>query len=98
LTGIAPDGLSRERDADLEQAIAPFGNGLDVSDDLGAHEVILDRRDRHLDALLDRDGARALLDRARVAAHEVDGLQTRVHRRALTDERLLPDPKARSAK
>src|SRR6516165_9957013 len=92
LPGIAADGRHRERDADLEQAVVAFGNGLDAADDLGAHEIVLDRRDRHLDALLDRNGTRALLDRARIAAHEVDGLQTRVH------GRLLSDHRARSAK
>ncbi len=81
LPGIAPDGLRRERDADLEQALVPFGNGLDAADDLGTHEIVLDRRDRHLDTLLDRNGARALLDRARIAVDEVDGLQTWVHGR-----------------
>jgi hypothetical protein len=81
LPGVVSDGLDRERDADLEQAAIPFGNGLDAADDFRAHEIVRDRRNRHLDALLDRNGARALLDRARIAAHEVDGLQTWGHGR-----------------
>ena len=74
LPGIVPDGLRGERDADFEQPALPFADGLDAADDLGAHEIVRDRRKRHLDALLDRDGARALLDRSRVAADLVDGL------------------------
>src|SRR5262249_29652159 len=81
--GIVSDGLDRERDADLEQAAGPFGNALDATDDFRAHEIVHDRRDRHLDALLDRNGAGALLDRTRLAAHEVDDLQTRRHGRLL---------------
>ena len=81
LPGVVSDGLDRERDVDLEQAAIPLGNGLDAADDFRAHEIVRDRRNRHLDALLDRNGARALLDRARIAAHEVDGLQTWGHGR-----------------
>src|SRR5262249_57538208 len=75
---------------DLDKVALFFRDGLDTADDLGANEIIGDRRDRHFDALLDRDGARALLDRARIAAHKEDGLQARVHGRrspSLTDRR-----------
>jgi hypothetical protein len=36
---------------------------------------IVDRRERHLDALLDRDRLRACVDGVRVAADVVDGLE-----------------------
>ena len=64
LPGIAADGRGGERDAHLEQPVFFFGDALDAADDLGAHEVVHDRRQRHLDALLDRDGACARLDRS----------------------------------
>ena len=35
LPGVVPDGLDRERDADLEQIGLPFGNALDAADELG---------------------------------------------------------------
>ena len=79
LPGIAADGFRGERDAHFEQAVLLFGDGLDPADDLGAHEIVVDRRQRHLDALLDRDGLRARLDRFGVAADLVDRLQTRGH-------------------
>ena len=79
LPGIAADGLRGERDANLEQAGLLFGDALDPADDLGAHELVRDRRQRHLDALLDRNGACARLDRPGVAADVVDRLQTRGH-------------------
>ena len=79
LPGIRSDGLGGERDADLEQRVVQLPDRLDPADDLGADEIVLDRRNRHLDALLDRDRARALLDRARVAADVIDGLQTGMH-------------------
>ena len=79
LTGVAAGRLGGQRDADREQAILPLCDALDPADDLRAHEIIGNRRKRHLNALLDRYRARAFLDRGRIAAHEIDGLQTRVH-------------------
>ena len=79
LPGIAPDGFRGERDANFEQALFLFGDGLDPADDLAAHEIVCDRRQRHLDALLDRDGVRPRLDRFGVAADLVDRMQTRGH-------------------
>ena len=43
------------------------------------HVLIFDRRDRHLDALLDRDGAGAFLDGAGLAADVVDRLDRGFH-------------------
>ena len=79
LPGIAADGFGGERDANFEQPMFFFGDALDPADDLGAHEVVHDRRQRHLDALLDRDGACTRLDRSGVAAGVVDRLQTWGH-------------------
>ena len=63
--GSLADGFRGERDANLEQAGLLFGDALDPADDLAAHELVCDRRQRHLDALLDRDGLRrASIDRA----------------------------------
>ena len=45
----------------------------------GVHELVRDRRQWHLDALFDRNGACARLDRPGVAADVVDRLQTRGH-------------------
>src|SRR5262245_14566977 len=74
-----PDGRSGERDADLEPPLRNLGDRLDAADDLGADEIVGDGRERHFHALLDRDGARTLLDRARLAADVIDGLQTSFH-------------------
>src|SRR5262249_3031750 len=79
LPRILPDGLGREGNTDLEEIAFLFGDGLDAADDLRTHEIIGNRRKRHLDALLDRNGARTLLDGTRIAAHEINGLQTRAH-------------------
>ena len=48
-----------------------------------ADEFVLDRRGRHFHALLDRDGAGALLDRVCVAAHVIDGFQEGMHATSL---------------
>ncbi len=79
LPGIVADGLAGERDADLELPVLPLGDLLDPADDAREHEFIVDRRQRHLDALLDRDRAGARLDRAGIAADTVDGLQAGAH-------------------
>ena len=49
------------------------GDGLDVPDDVVEHRAIVDRLDRHLHALLDRDGAGAAFDRTGIGANAVDG-------------------------
>ena len=79
LAGILPDGVSGKRDRDLEQALLLLLNCLHPSDDLGGNEIVVDRRERHLDALLDRDFSRARFDRFCRAAHEIDGRQPGSH-------------------
>ena len=77
---IAPDGFRRQRDAHLEQALLHFADGLHPADDLASARIRLSiADDRHLDALLDRDGLRPRVDRSGVAADVVDRLQTRGH-------------------
>ena len=76
LPGIVADGRGGQRDAHLEQAMAQIADGEHAADDLGEHDIVVDRRKRHLDALLDRNGAGAALDRARIAADVIDGLKT----------------------
>ena len=46
---------------------------FDLADDLVEDLLVLDRRERHLDALLDRDRLRARLNGARVRADVIDG-------------------------
>src|SRR5256886_10408817 len=58
--------------AHLEAGIAQVADRLDAADDFAVDILVIDRRQRHLDALLGRDGARARLDRTRVAANVVD--------------------------
>jgi hypothetical protein len=79
LPGILPDGRRGERDAHLEVPTRDFDDRLDAADDLGADEIVGDGQERHFHALLDRDGARALLDCARLAADVIDGLQAFLH-------------------
>ena len=79
LPGIAADGLGGERDANLEQAVFLFGDASTRPTISARTKSSVDRRQRHLDALLDRDGACARLDRSGVAADVVDRLQTRGH-------------------
>ena len=81
LAGIGADGGGGQSDAHLEQVLVERAGRLDLSDDLVEHEAVVDGRDRHLDALLDRDGARARVDRARIAADMVDGGETGMHGR-----------------
>ena len=51
----------------------------DPADDLRRDVVVLDRRHRHFDALLDRDGAGAVLDRGGIGADAIDGCQSQGH-------------------
>jgi hypothetical protein len=66
LSGAAlPDRLRRERDADPEEAARGLVDLFHAADDAGENEIVVDRRNRHFDALLDRDGAaRSAMDRA----------------------------------
>src|SRR5262249_17503241 len=68
------DCLLRQRDADLEQARRNFSNAFDATDNLAANKIIAYCRNRHFNALLDREGSRALLDRTRIALHVIDRL------------------------
>jgi hypothetical protein len=79
LAGILPDGLGRKRDAHLEDALFPRLDRNDPADDLRQDGFVLDRRHRHFDALLDRDGAGAVLDRGGIGADAIDGFQSRGH-------------------
>ena len=58
----------------------PLDDLIDPADDAREHEFIVDRRQRHFDASLDRDRAGARLDRAGIAADTVEGLQAGAHR------------------
>ena len=49
----------READPDLGPAVANIGNALDRADDAIQDGKIVDRLQRHLDALLDGDGSGA---------------------------------------
>ena len=79
LAGIVPNGFAGQRDANLEQVAGLLCDGRDAADDLGADELVVDGRDRHLHALLGRYGSGAILHRARVAAHVIDRLQNGMH-------------------
>jgi len=79
LAGIVPDGLAGQRDPDLEQSVRLLHDGDHAADDLRTHEFVVDAGDRHFHALLDRDGAGTLIDRARVAAHVIDRFHYGMH-------------------
>ena len=75
LAGVAADGCRRQRDPRFEQPGADLAHALDASDDLGEHVLVVDRGERHLDALLDGDRLRARVGRVRIAADVIDRLQ-----------------------
>ena len=79
LRGIVAESLLPQRDGDLEHACFFFGDRLDLGDDFRAHERVINRRNRHLDALLDRKRTRTRFDRARIAADTIEGFQPRGH-------------------
>ena len=79
LAGVVSRGLRIEPDARLENSGPEIANGAHLAHDLAEHALILDGRDRHLDALLDRDGAGAFLDGAGLATDVVDGLDRGFH-------------------
>ena len=73
LAGIRADRRGGQPDADLEQVFSVGrASCLDLSDELVEDEAVVDCRDRHFHALLDRDGAGALRDRRGVGAHVID--------------------------
>ena len=58
----------------MRTAKRPSSSGLDrlhLADDVAQHGRVVDRFQRHLDALLDRDRLGARLDRRGVAAHVI---------------------------
>ena len=75
LPGVAADRRRRQRDSRLEQSRGNFADAFDAPGDLRQHMLVVDRRERHLDALLDGDRLRARVDRFRVAADVIDRLQ-----------------------
>src|SRR5207244_1905828 len=89
LAGIVADGRRRKRDCNLEQTLFDFTDGLDLPDDLAADEIVVDCSERHLDALLDRNGLRALGNRAGIAADMIEGGETGGHGRL--DNRWFTD-------
>src|SRR6516225_6210287 len=79
LARILPHGFLCQADLNLEPPVRLLANRFDLTDDLGANECILDRRNRHLDALLNRNGARACLDRTSLAMHAIGDVEARLH-------------------
>ena len=79
LAGIVSRGLRIEPDARLENAVPEIANGAHLAHDLAEHLLIFDGRDRHLDALLDRDRTGAFLDGAGLATDVVDRLDRGFH-------------------
>ena len=75
LPGVASDRRRRQRNARLEQTGADLANAFNAPDDLGQYVLVVDRGQRHLDALLDGDRLRARVDRFRVATDMIDRLQ-----------------------
>ncbi len=73
LPGIIAHGRGSERNAHLEPALLLGDDFVHPADDALQHERVADCRERHLDALLDRDGAGTRLDRAGIAADAIDG-------------------------
>ena len=84
LPGVIRNGLRREPDAHFKQARLLLGDRLDAADDFVPHEIVGDGRDRHFDALLDRDCARARLDRPSIAADAVNRLHAGMRDHHLT--------------
>src|SRR5689334_7209489 len=84
LPGIAADCCGRERDAHLEYAAARILGAYildveDTPDDLVVHKRVVDRLERHLDALLDSNHTSTLRDRTRIAANAIDRLNVQRH-------------------
>ena len=66
LAGVVADGCGGQCDADVELAVAAIVYGFDLADDLVVDRRVVDRIERHFDALLDGDGLRAGFDRGGV--------------------------------
>src|SRR4051812_11278767 len=79
LPGIAADGGGCQADADVEQAVAEVGDAFHLADDVGQDSPVIDRGQRHLDALLDGDAPGAGLDLGGGAAHAVGNGETADH-------------------
>src|SRR5262245_38709178 len=84
LPGVVADGGRRERNPHLEQALAHLADVEHAADDLAAHVGVVDRLGRHLDALLDGDGAGAFCDHPRIAADAIDRLDVQRHDKGTT--------------
>ena len=95
LAGVMPRGLHVERDARLEKAGLDAANVTDLTHDFPENVLVLDGRNRHLDALLDGDRTRALLDGAAVGANMVDGLDGGFHERPSSVTGLIFQPHPR---
>src|SRR5262249_47022902 len=79
LPGVVADRCGGERDAHRECPGAQVAQLAHATDDLGVHVGVVDGVERHLDALLDRDGAGAIGDRLRVAADMIGRFYDRLH-------------------
>ena len=73
LTGVVAGRGAAQADSDREQAGRNLADILHPADDVVEDVLVLDRRKRHLDALLDRDGTGAAFDRTRIRADVING-------------------------
>src|SRR4029077_5850585 len=73
LAGVIAYRDAAERDTHREQAGRALADTHHAPDDLVENVLILDRRKRHLDALLDRDRTGARVDLARIRADVIGG-------------------------
>src|SRR6185437_12047858 len=72
LPGVVADGGGAEADLDLEPPRPEFTDGADAADDFAAHEFIPHRRQRRLDALLQRNRLRPRLYRRGLTRYAID--------------------------
>ena len=87
LAGVASDGGGGEFYADVEAALARRADRRHAPDDVGEDARLGDGAERHLDALLHRDGLGPRLDRVRRRADPVDGGHSRRHESLLYHRR-----------
>ena len=79
--GSPATGLGGEAQADGKTPVGPRRDRLDARDDLGADARVADRRERQLDALLQRERLRPFGHGRRVGTNRVDSANaTFVHR------------------
>ena len=71
LAGVVADGCGGQCDADVELAVAAVVDGFDLADDFVVDRRVVDRVERHFDALLDGDGLRSGFDRGGVGGDAV---------------------------